>query len=85
MPNPRPSVPSGQIYRHYKGEYYELICVAYLEGAGQKYEEWAVYRNARGVCWTRPMAEFNEFVSEQFVGGKTMRRFELVFNPDIPS
>lgn len=62
------------IYRHYKGNLYELIDVA---THSETLEPMVVYRAM--YCdydlWVRPLSMWNEEVEYD---GKTVRRFELV-------
>lgn len=63
-------------YKHYKGNFYEVIGVA---KHSETLEEMVVYKalyQAEGEnLWVRPKAMFLEDVE---VGGKKMKRFELV-------
>lgn len=49
------------IYRHYKGNDYEVICIARLE---ETLEEMVVYKAlyGEGNIWVRPLAVFEEKV-----------------------
>ena len=61
-------------YRHYKGNEYEVICMA---RHSETEEEMVVYRalyGERGV-WVRPASMWNETVEKD---GKTFRRFEYI-------
>ena len=58
-------------YRHFKGNYYEVIGVARHSETG---EELVVYRPlyGEGGLWVRPLSMWNEIVERD---GKTYRRF----------
>ncbi len=61
-------------YRHYKGNEYEVICMA---RHSETEEEMVVYRalyGERGV-WVRPASMWNETVEKD---GKTVRRFTRI-------
>ena len=62
------------LYRHYKGNTYEVIGVA---THSEDESELVVYRPNYGDkgLWVRPFVMFNEFVE---VNGKTVPRFEYV-------
>lgn len=62
------------IYRHYKGNLYELIDVA---AHSETLEQMVVYRAMYGNydLWVRPLSMWNEEVE---YNGKTVRRFEFV-------
>lgn len=62
------------IYRHYKGNLYELIDVAVHS---ETLEQMVVYRAMYGNydLWVRPLSMWNEEVE---YNGKTVRRFEFV-------
>ena len=64
------------IYRHYKGNDYEVIGVAFHS---ETEEQLVVYRPLYGErkLWVRPLAMFAEHVN---VDGKQVQRFELVEN-----
>jgi hypothetical protein len=70
---PLPELPLGR-YRHYKGNYYELIAVA---RHSETLEPMAVYRAlyGEGGIWVRPAAMWSELVMSE--GGLTAR-FSLV-------
>lgn len=59
------------LYRHFKGNYYEVLGVARHSETG---EELVVYRPLYGErgLWVRPLAMFTEPVERD---GKTMPRF----------
>ena len=61
-------------YRHFKGNYYEVIGVARHSETG---EELVVYRPlyGEGGLWVRPLSMWNEIVERD---GKTSRRFTFV-------
>lgn len=58
-------------YRHYKGNYYEVVGVAHHSETG---EELVVYRCLYGdrSLWVRPLAMFTETVT---VDGRKLPRF----------
>ena len=66
------------IYRHYKGNEYELIDVALHS---ETLEEMVVYRALYGDknLWVRPAHMWEEEVE---VNGKTVKRFELISNSE---
>ena len=66
------------IYRHYKGNEYELIDVALHS---ETLEEMVVYRALYGEqkLWVRPAHMWEEEVE---VDGKTVKRFELISNSE---
>ncbi|MDD2898620.1 MAG: DUF1653 domain-containing protein [Desulfuromonadaceae bacterium] len=61
-------------YRHYKGNFYEVIDVA---RHSETEEEMVVYRKlyGDGSLWVRPLDMFEEYVQ---VDGLTVPRFELI-------
>ena len=61
---------SGLKYRHYKGGVYEVIGEAQLES--DPAVMMIVYMAEDGQTWTRPRAEFFEFVKHE---GKNLQRF----------
>ena len=62
------------IYRHFKGNLYEVIDTAYHS---ETLEEMVVYRALYGErkLWVRPLSMWNEIIERD---GKRMVRFELV-------
>ena len=62
------------IYRHYKGNLYEVIGIA---KHSETLEEMVVYRAlyGEGEIWVRPAKMWNEIV---FVDNKQVKRFEFV-------
>ena len=62
------------IYRHYKGNTYEVIGIA---SHSETLEPMVVYRALYGDrrLWVRPASMWNEEIE---VNGKMVRRFELV-------
>ena len=62
------------IYRHYKGNLYELIDIA---NHSETLEKMVVYRALYGEkeLWVRPLSMWSEKV---MVGGKEVLRFEIV-------
>ena len=64
-------------YRHFKGNEYEVLCLA---RHSETEEEMVVYRalyGERGV-WVRPASMWNETVERD---GKTYRRFTYIGEP----
>ena len=61
-------------YRHFKGNYYEVIGVAHHS---ETMEEMVVYRAlyGEGGIWVRPASMWNEIVERD---GKTYRRFTKI-------
>ena len=61
-------------YRHFKGNYYEVIGVAHHS---ETMEEMVVYRAlyGEGGIWVRPASRWNEIVERD---GKTYRRFTKI-------
>lgn len=62
------------IYRHYKGNLYEVIGIA---KHSETLEEMVVYKAlyGEGEIWVRPAKMWNELV---FVDNKQVKRFEFV-------
>lgn len=62
------------VYRHFKGNLYELVDVA---KHSETLEDMVVYRALYGECglWVRPLSMWNEYV--EYEGGR-VRRFEKV-------
>lgn len=62
------------IYRHFKGNLYEVLDIATNSESLEKY---VVYRALYGEkdLWVRPASMWNEKVTRD---GKTLKRFELV-------
>ena len=67
------SIPSGR-YRHFKGNEYEVICIA---RHSETEEPMVVYQAlyGEGGVWVRPAEMWNEIISHD---GKTFRRFEKI-------
>ncbi len=61
---------TGDLYRHYKGGIYSIVCVSKLEG--DPVVEMVAYMDESNECWTRPLAEFLGGVVHQ---GNYIRRF----------
>ena len=59
------------IYRHYKGNFYELVDVA---KHSETEEEFVIYRPmyGEGALWIRPLIMFDEDLERD---GKTVKRF----------
>ena len=70
-------IPPGR-YRHFKGNEYEVLCVA---RHSETTEPMVVYRAlyGKGGVWVRPAAMWNETVER---GGNTFRRFTRVGEED---
>lgn len=63
-------------YRHYKGNYYQVIAIAkHSETLEELVVYEALYDNPRSKVWVRPIAMFTEVVE---VDGKKLPRFELI-------
>lgn len=62
------------IYKHYKGNEYELLCIA---NHSETLEMMVVYKAlyGDGEVWVRPLSMWNEYVD---MNGKKMPRFEFV-------
>ena len=66
-------VKAGEIYRHFKGNVYEIVAVA---KDCEDLKDIVVYRNVdKGDVWTRPLENFVEDVNRD---GKTFKRFEKI-------
>lgn len=63
----------GGKYRHYKGNLYEVVCLA---RHSEDLSDMVVYRdlNSPEKCWARPASMWNETVT---VNGQTVLRFTL--------
>lgn len=63
----------GGVYRHFKGNLYEVLAVATHSETLEKY---VVYRAlyGEGGVWVRPLEMFEETVERD---GKSFKRFEL--------
>ena len=68
------NMPKPGIYRHYKGNLYQLIAVA---KHSETLEDVVVYRAlyGEGEYWVRPLSMWGETV---LVDGKSVARFEYV-------
>ncbi|MCL2857883.1 MAG: DUF1653 domain-containing protein [Oscillospiraceae bacterium] len=66
-------------YRHYKGNFYEVVGFAVHS---ETLEDMVVYKPLYGEdkTWVRPLRMWSESVD---VGGKTVKRFELVHTDDV--
>ena len=62
------------IYKHYKGNLYELL---YIANHSETLEKMVVYKAlyGEGEIWVRPLYMWDELVE---IGGKKVKRFELV-------
>ncbi len=66
-------VNAGEIYRHFKGNVYEVIAIA---KDSEDLKDIVVYRNIeKGDIWTRPLDNFTEDVTKD---GKTFKRFNKI-------
>lgn len=67
------SVKINGIYRHFKGNYYEVIAIA---KHSETCEPIVVYKAlyGEGGIWVRPLSMWNETVLHE---GRTVKRFEL--------
>lgn len=64
-------VRKGDVFRHFKGNMYEVVAIA---RDCEDLKEIVVYRNIdKGDVWTRPLDNFLETVTRD---GKTFYRFE---------
>lgn len=68
------SVTVGGVYRHFKGQCYEVITVG---KHSETLEPLVIYRALYGdrAVWVRPLAEFTDTVTRD---GKTQKRFEEI-------
>ena len=62
-------VEKASIYRHFKGDIYQVICVGAHTETGEKM---VAYRDNKNNFWIRPLEMFQEEVE---VNGKIIRRF----------
>ena len=62
------------IYKHYKGNMYELL---YIANHSETLEKMVVYKAlyGDGEIWVRPASMWNEEIE---INGKTVKRFEFV-------
>lgn len=82
-------VKAGQIWRHWKGNLYQVMCVGMLEANTASV---VVYRSAsgEGTIWVRPVLEFLGETHDRITtpdGGVRILfhpRFELVAESNIP-
>lgn len=68
------SVKIGGIYRHYKGNLYEVLVIA---KHSETLEEMVVYKAlyGEGLVWVRPLSMFEEEIIKDNV---RIKRFELI-------
>jgi hypothetical protein len=59
------------IYRHFKGQLYEVLELARHSETDEEYVVYRALYGERGV-WVRPLAMFDEVIERD---GKTLRRF----------
>lgn len=64
----------GNVYEHYKGGTYKVICVAKMESTGEKMVVYSGYCLYKTINFCRPMIDFTEVFSDG------TPRFELVGN-----
>lgn len=64
----------GGVYRHFKGNKYQVLHVA---KHSETLEDYVVYRAlyGEGGVWVRPLGMFEETIERD---GKTFKRFELI-------
>lgn len=64
------------IYKHYKGNLYEVLCVATHTETGEQLVVYkALYLNDENNRWVRPLRMFNETV---LVDGISVKRFTKI-------
>ena len=68
---PMPTDPTPGLYRHYKGQDYQVIGVARHSETEEPFVVYRALYGERGL-WVRPAAMFNESVE---IGGKRVPRF----------
>lgn len=68
------SVKVGGIYRHYKGNLYEVLAIA---KHSETLEDMVVYKAlyGEGLVWVRPLSMFEEEIIKD---GVKIKRFELI-------
>lgn len=65
-------------YKHYKGNYYKVLGVAkHSETLEEMVVYEALYENAEGKLWVRPL---KMFIEEVEVNGRKVPRFEYIEN-----
>ena len=67
---------SGEVWRHFKGNYYEIMCVAVHSETSERL---VVYRAlyGDGLCYARPITMFMSYVQKEKYPDATQRfRFE---------
>lgn len=72
----KPEIRPGQIWRHFKGGVYRVLCLAKHSETG---EELVIYTSddGGGTVWARPASMWLETVERD---GKSQPRFELICN-----
>lgn len=77
MNDGRENLPVKSVYRHFKGNLYELLCVA---TDSETLEKKVVYKAlyGDGEIWVRPLSMWNEEVA--LPDGTKTKRFALVEN-----
>lgn len=82
-------VKAGQVWRHWKGNLYQVMCVGTLEA---NMTPMVIYRSAsgEGTIWVRPLIEFlGETYDRATTPSGSVKvlfhpRFELVAESDVP-
>jgi hypothetical protein len=71
-----PPIVPNQIYLHYKGKKYRIVCVAkHSETLEDMVVYEALYENELGKLWIRPKKMFEEVLN---IDGQTTPRFRLL-------
>ena len=69
------SIEPGQVYRHYKGGYYKIICRALLE---KDKSPQVVYQSLQDdLIWIRPESEFTEII--EYLGDEENPRDPAIY------
>lgn len=71
-PKPQP----GQIYKHFKGNFYKVIAIARDHETGK--ENVVYHSNMTDIIWVRPL---DDWLKDVRVSGKTLTRFEYIPDP----
>jgi hypothetical protein len=68
----------GEVWTHYKGGSYEILCIARIEKDGEKGELQVVYCEAsmqgRTGVWIRPMSDFMAMVKIEIEKARFIRK-----------